>query len=472
MAGAPERAQRVDDVFLRTSGAQIVTRAGRPVRLKGTALGGWMNMENYVTGYAGSESLVRASLCAALGDELYLRFFDRWLDVFFADEDAAFLASLGLNCVRLPVNYRHFEDDAAPFELKEEGFRVLDRAIERCACHGLYTIVDLHAAPGFQNQHWHCDNPTHRAFFWEHRHFQDRVVHLWEAIARRYRENPWVAGYNPLNEPGDVEGKTLGAFYERLYDAVRAIDAERILFLEGNRYSRDFSVFREVWPNTVYTFHHYPRSGYVDGGEYPGTTKDVYVDASVVEQQFLERTAFMREHGVPIWLGEFGPVYVGDERIVAGRYEMLEDQFELVSEHGVSWSMFTYKDIGVMGLVYLDPETPYMRRIRPVLEKKLRLGADWWAATDEGIRQVMDPLERIFAEEFPAFDPYPFGTQNWLEGLIRSIVLSEPLAEEFGRCFAGATAEDVDALADSFRLEHCIRRDRLVELLKRVAREQ
>ena len=57
----------------------------------------------------------------------------------------AFVRSLGLNLVRLPINYRHFEDDMRPFELKEEGFKHLDRAIDECARHGVYTILDLHA---------------------------------------------------------------------------------------------------------------------------------------------------------------------------------------------------------------------------------------------------------------------------------------------------------------------------------------
>lgn len=132
--------------------------------------------------------------------------------MFFADADASFIASLGLNLVRLPVNYRHFEDDMRPFELRDDGFRLLDRAIERCARHGLYTIIDLHALPGFQNQRWHSDNPTHQTLFWTHKHFQDRAVNLWTALARRYRDNPWVAGYNPINEPGDVGGLAIGPF--------------------------------------------------------------------------------------------------------------------------------------------------------------------------------------------------------------------------------------------------------------------
>src|SRR5207253_2299060 len=104
-----------------------------PVILRGVGLGGWMNMENFITGFPATESLHRDALRRAIGDAASARFFDRFLDVFYADADAAFLASLGMNLVRLPVNYRHFEDDMHPFELREEGFRLLDRAIERSA---------------------------------------------------------------------------------------------------------------------------------------------------------------------------------------------------------------------------------------------------------------------------------------------------------------------------------------------------
>ena len=100
----------------------------------------------------------------------------------------------------------------------------------------IYTILDLHAAPGGQNQDWHSDNPTGYAAFWDHKHFQDRVVNLWKVIAKRYRGNPWIAGYNPLNEPADSEWTRLLCFYDRIEAVIRGIDPEHILFLEGNTY--------------------------------------------------------------------------------------------------------------------------------------------------------------------------------------------------------------------------------------------
>ena len=90
-------------------------------------------MENFLTGYPGTESQHRRALRRVLGPELYDAFFEEFMTVFFDDADARYLASLGLNSVRVPFNYRHFEDDARPFELKDEGFALLDRAIAHCA---------------------------------------------------------------------------------------------------------------------------------------------------------------------------------------------------------------------------------------------------------------------------------------------------------------------------------------------------
>ena len=65
-----------------------------------------------------------------LGKEKQEFFFDKFLEYFFTEDDAKFFASLGLNCIRVPFNYRHFEDDLNPRVLKESGFTHLDRVVE------------------------------------------------------------------------------------------------------------------------------------------------------------------------------------------------------------------------------------------------------------------------------------------------------------------------------------------------------
>jgi endoglucanase len=451
---------------IRVDGANLRTAAGDVIVLRGVGLGGSLNMENFITGYPGAEFQMRKALLKVLGSEGCARFFDRFLDVFYADEDARYLASLGLNSVRLPFNYHHFEDDAHPFVIKEEGFRRLDQVIEASSGHGIYTILDLHAVPGYQNQGWHSDNPTHWAHFWTHPHFQDRVVHLWEAIADRYKDNPWVAGYNPINEPADASGEVIGPFYRRLEAAIRGVDPNHVLFLDGNRYSTEFDRLGDPMANTVYAAHDYALPGFVDGGSYPGVSRGDYVDRSVVERTFLARTEYMRRTGTPIWVGEFGPVYTGDPERDDQRYRLLEDQLAIYGEHEASWALWTYKDIGLQGLVHTSPDSPYIQRIAPVLQKKARLGVDAWGSVDTAVRQVLGPIEQLFAEEFPDFDPYPWGQNRWVHAIVRHVLLAEALVGDYARCFEGLNAGEAEKLADSFRLDLCVPRKQLAAILR------
>lgn len=115
----------------------------------------------------------------------------------------------------------------------------------------------MHAVPGGQNPDWHSDNPTGYAAFWDYKDHQDRTIWLWEQIATRYRDNPWVAGYNPLNEPCDPEHVRLPAFYARIEKAIRKIDPDHILWLDGNTFAMEWKGFDEVLPNSVYAMHDY-----------------------------------------------------------------------------------------------------------------------------------------------------------------------------------------------------------------------
>jgi endoglucanase len=456
--------------LLAVRGSRLVNGEGRTVVLRGFGLGGWMNMENFITGYPANEEAQREAVREVLGQEKSKLFFDRFLEHFFTEEDARFIQSLGLNLLRLPVNYRHFESDLEPYIVEEEGFRHLDRVIDLCARHGIYTIVDLHALPGYQNQHWHSDNPTHKALLWRHRHFQDRTVNLWEAIAARYRGNPWVAGYNPINEPADPTEQAIMPFYRRLYDAIRDADPDHIIFLEGNRYSQDFHMFGEPWENVVYTNHDYALPGFVDGGPYPGESRGTYVDREVLEETFLRRSEYMLGHDVPVWVGEFGPVYPPDDPAShATRYQILRDQLEIYARHEVNWAIWTYKDIGLQGVVYAAPDSPYVERIRPIIEKKARLGVDAWGGKDAEIREVMEPLERLFEREYPGYEPFPFGVQRDIELLVRNILLAEPMVPEYARRFRGMDEDEIDAMMRSFRFENCVRREPLAEILTEYA---
>jgi endoglucanase len=52
------------------------------------------------------------------------------LRVVYDKPDAEWFSSIGLNLIRLAINYRHLNDDMNPSVIKQEGFLLIDRVID------------------------------------------------------------------------------------------------------------------------------------------------------------------------------------------------------------------------------------------------------------------------------------------------------------------------------------------------------
>ncbi|KIY45093.1 glycoside hydrolase family 5 protein [Fistulina hepatica ATCC 64428] len=464
--------------LLKVSGTKLVDEEGKEVILRGAGLGGWMNMENFISGYPGCEFQIREALAETIGTEKAEFFFDKFLEYFFTGADAAFFKSLGLNCIRLPFNYRHFEDDMNPRVLKQSGFKHLDHVIDVCAQHGIYTILDLHALPGGQNCDWHSDNGSHLANFWLHKDFQDRAIWLWEQLAAHYKGNEWIAGYNPLNEPTDEKQMRLLAFYDRIHTAIRAVDPDHVIFFDGNTFASDFSQFgdhHKNWDNTAYAIHDYSVFGFPASPE-PYVGNDVQKHR--MRRSYEKKREWMDERGLCVWNGEWGPVYArqqydGDETdaINEARYHVLRDQLEIYNKDRLSWSIWLYKDIGFQGMVYTASSTSYMTRFADFLAKKHRLAVDAWGADDSAVRDVYAPLvkhiEENVPEQYRALYPYPVWRLPTRVGrLTRNILVTEYLIQEWADHFKGLDEIQLDELAASFKFENCAKREGLNAILR------
>ncbi|KAA1470976.1 glycoside hydrolase [Dentipellis sp. KUC8613] len=463
--------------FLKVSGTKVVDKDGNEIILRGAGLGGWMNMENFISGYPGCEFQIREGLAEVVGPQKSELFFDKFLEYFFQDADAAYFKSLGLNCIRLPFNYRHFEDDLNPRVLKPEGFKHLDRVIDLCAKHGIYTILDLHTAPGGQNTDWHADAGTHIANFWLHKDFQDRSVWLWEELAKHYRQNEWIAGYNPLNEPTDATQTRVIAFYDRVYAAIRAIDPDHAIYFDGNTFASDFSHFGEVykkWDNVAYSIHDYSVFGFPAAPE-PYTSTEV--QQRRLRRSYEKKREWMDSHGLCVWNGEWGPVYARTEyegaktdEINEQRLRVLKDQLSIYNKDRLSWSIWLYKDIGFQGMVHVSHSTSYMTLFKDFLAKKHRLAVDAWGADVSQVQHVYQPLidliQKEVPEKFQNLYPHPVWKLSDRVGrLARNILVSEFLVKEWAEHFRGKSEEEIDAIAKSFAFENCLHRDSLNKIL-------
>ncbi len=462
---------------LQVKGNRIVDGQGRLVQLRGTCIGGWMNMENFINGYPGVESGVRAALADVLGPARAQFFFERWLDHFLAEEDIAFIKSTGANIVRLALNYRHFENDAAPFQHNEAGFTRLAQAIEWCARHELYVILEMHAVQGWQNPDWHSDNANAPALFWQHPHFQDRYIALWEELARRYKGNPTIAGYDVMNEPqtkplhGEPRWDMINRVYRRVVNAIRAIDSDHIIFLEGDGFAGRFNCLEAPFaPNLVYSGHSYSPACF-GPGPYPGTLNGKYWDHTYMRESNHRHQAFhyALQHDVPLWIGEFGTIHSGPADELDCRLRALDDQLDVFEDFGAQWTTWTYKDVGVMGWVTLDQESEYMQRVAPVMKAKAELDADAWmdwlptTPPKELVRNLAGLIEEAICDPDIKHDE----NLHYLKRAVFSGYTATIMESTWAKRFKGMSEVELDRMLESFAFKNCRPREDLLGVVKK-----
>jgi len=310
-----------------------------------------------------------------------------------------------------------------------------------------------------------------------HKDFQDRTIWLWQQLAEHYKGNAWIAGYNPLNEPTDPTHTRIIQFYDRLHIAIREIDSDVIIILDGNTFASDFSHFGDSykrWSNTAYGIHDYSSFGFPN-------FKEDYVSSDQqlhrLKRSYEKKREWMDAHGLCVWNGEFGPVYARTQydgektdAINQQRYKVLSDQLDIYNKDRLSWSIWLYKDIGFQGMVHVSLKSKYMQLFERFLEKKHWLAVDAWGTDDSHVRHVYQPLIDHVLKEIPekyqAIYPAPvWKLSDRITRLSRNILLAEFLVKEWASHFVGLNEEEIDEIAQSFKFDNCLHREGLNKVL-------
>lgn len=139
-----------------------------------------------------------------------------------------------------------------------------------------------------------------------------------------------------------------------MYDAIRRIDPDHILFLDGNTFASDFSHFDvektcKKWDNVVYSVHDYSNYGFPMSRELYNGSED---HKARVKRSYQKKVQWMKDNNLPIWNGEWGPVYArpeydgeDTEKINTARIHLLEDQLKIYDEDRIPWSIWLFKDV-------------------------------------------------------------------------------------------------------------------------------
>ena len=314
--------------FLRTDGTRIVNSAGENILLRGIGLGGWMLQEPYMlklSGVAVAQYDIKNRIIELVGEERTNEFYNAWLANMVTKRDIDSLKAWGFNSIRLPMHYNLFTppvwDEPVEGEnsWREKGFAMTDSLLAWCSKNQIYLILDLHAAPGGQgNDLPIADIDTTKPRLWESELNREKTVALWARLAERYKDEEWIGGYDLINETNfPLEGNTaLRELFMDITMAVRDIDTNHIIFIEGNQFANDYTGLTPPWDdNMAYSFHKYWN---------PTTVETI--------QKYLD---IRSEFNVPFWMGESGE----------NNNDWYRSAVKLLESNNLGWAWWTIKKV-------------------------------------------------------------------------------------------------------------------------------
>lgn len=383
--------------FLKVQGTDIVDEGGAKVDLDGVNLNCWLVWEGGGYGFPSlSESQTRDELVKKVPSEKVDLFFRLLREEFVQREDFARIKALGLNFVRLPIHHKF---------VREQESKLLDDGVRWAKEAGLYVLLDLHAAPGGQSSSAYADTRG-EARLWTDAPCREEYFRALETLARRYRDEPAVAGYELLNEPVTEDTPALVSLYEEGLRRVRAIDPRHIVFLDGNHFAMDFEVFAKPFgENTVYVFH-----------TYEGQDK--------AKKRFATYDAFRAKFDVPLMCNEYdNPAYTRffrEQNISRARWVFKKWDGQLMNPYYTTPPDHPWRK-------WIEGVRAQMKADEPALQKEVVGRIERSSLPPEFKRTLMQDLDIAKLLENPG------AAKQWVAALVEKTTLNRAALQELKR---------------------------------------
>jgi aryl-phospho-beta-D-glucosidase BglC (GH1 family) len=230
----------------------------------------------------------------------------------------------------------------------EEKLIELDKVLATCRTYGILVVIDLHSPPGGRRSNKDLVLTHEKKYFYE-------FLSVWQKIARRYKGNPAVWGYDLVNEPVQkkitpgqpdyLEAQALVA------KAIRDIDPEVPIIIEPAHWAgpKGFIDLQPInLPNLIYEVHmYYPHSVTHQGMngnkrkiKYPGIVNCKTINKMSLKKYLEPVREFQKTHNVHIYVGEFSAVRwaPGDSAFL-----YLKDCIDIFEEYGWDWTYHSFR---------------------------------------------------------------------------------------------------------------------------------
>ena len=267
---------------------------------------------------------------------------DAYFESYCTEADFALIKEMGLNTIRLPMYYRNFLTIHDRYRVSDEelcardfdsivlNFEKLDKFLSYAKQYDLKVIIDMHGVMGGQSGYEHCG--TRDIDFWDSEEYITFMCNLWQAIAEHYLDSEYsstILAYDLVNEPTNRNeagtGKKQWDVMDRLYEAIREVDKEHVISIEGVWFPISLpNPDKYGWENVIYQYHCY-------NWPWQGTSNELYY-------AFIFGLASLADYDVPKFVGEFT---FFDDTNAWVKYLNAYDQ------HGWGWTIWSYKMISV-----------------------------------------------------------------------------------------------------------------------------
>lgn len=315
-------------------------------------------------------------------------------DTFITKKDIDYIASLGFDHVRVPVDYNVLEEEDGT--LKPQGFRYLDNCLEWCKQNNLHMLIDLHECFGYSFDPLKKDMDRSKLFYDEA--LQTRFLKLWTEIANRYGKYPELVAFEPLNEVVlESVADAWNGLLAKYIATIRAVTKETWIVCGGVCYNSVLTVPLLKLPKDdklVYNFHCYEPFPFTHQGaywveempsdfriDYPadietyrersrvidpdlgGAIYKVKVDAlgpDFFEAIFKPALEKSQADGIPLYCGEYGVIDIANNQ---GKIRWLRDIHTVFRKYGIGNALWNYKekDFGLVNEQFADIKDEFIK---------------------------------------------------------------------------------------------------------------
>ena len=296
------------------------------------------------SGIANTQHEFKAKLISTIGEAKTDSFYTVWLDSHFRKIDVDSMKSWGFNSIRVAMHYKWFtppiEEEPVQGEITwlDKGFTIMDSLLDWCSANEMYMILDMHGTPGGQGKDEAIsDYDPSKPSLWESQANKDKLVALWKKLAERYSTEPWIGGFDLINEPNWDLGsghKPLWDLYKEITSAIREVDNNHLIIIEGNWFANSYDGLPAIWDdNLALSFHKYW----------------TYNDPGSISWMINLRNS----RNVPIWLGESGE----------NSNNWFTSLIELCEKNRIGWSWWPVKKPGLNNPLKVTVNEDYTRLI-------------------------------------------------------------------------------------------------------------